>query len=209
LSFIDAGHRAVLLLGPTGSGKTPLGDLIAKRGLWQARCVHFDFGAALRRIVDRNRPDRLFSREDVDFLRRVLQSGALLEKQHFSIAERMLRSFLAAPEVDAHTVIVLNGLPRHVEQAEFVDAILHVEAVIHLRSTSRTVLARIRANVGGDRAGRQDDAPESVRLKLELYQQRTCALVDHYRALGARIETIEVTAAMTPEEMWERLHRRA
>ncbi|MCX7427258.1 MAG: hypothetical protein NTW96_16720 [Planctomycetia bacterium] len=47
----DTRNDAMLLLGPTGSGKTPLGDLLERRGLGGRRCVHFDFGAHLRRIV--------------------------------------------------------------------------------------------------------------------------------------------------------------
>ena len=42
-------HRALLLLGPTASGKTPLGKLIEERGLWDFRWVHFDFGAQMRK----------------------------------------------------------------------------------------------------------------------------------------------------------------
>ena len=50
-------RRAIVLLGPTGSGKTPLGDLIERCGLWGAPCLHFDFGACLRSIVEQDRPD--------------------------------------------------------------------------------------------------------------------------------------------------------
>ena len=67
-------NRAALLLGPTGSGKTPLGDIIAQRGLWGANCRHFDFGANLRAIVQRNRPDHLISQQDIDFLGQVLEA---------------------------------------------------------------------------------------------------------------------------------------
>ncbi len=43
--------KAILLLGPTGSGKTPLGQALEKKGLAGRRCVHFDFGANLREIA--------------------------------------------------------------------------------------------------------------------------------------------------------------
>lgn len=42
---------AVLLLGPTGAGKTPLGRICAQRGLWGRSCTHVDFGACLRRAA--------------------------------------------------------------------------------------------------------------------------------------------------------------
>lgn len=38
----------VLLVGPTGSGKSPPGDLLAKRGFLGRRAHHLDFGSALR-----------------------------------------------------------------------------------------------------------------------------------------------------------------
>ncbi|MHC4406662.1 MAG: nucleoside monophosphate kinase [Planctomycetota bacterium] len=202
-----ARRRAILLLGPTGSGKTPLGDLIAERGLWSARCLHFDFGASLRRIVEGS-PDPSFSRDDVDFLRRVLQSGALLENEHFPLAKRIFRSFLAARGADDHTVVLLNGLPRHAGQAGDVDRIVRIEAVVCLRCPRDTVLARIRADVGGDRAGRDDDDPRSVAAKLRLFDERTAPLLEHYRRLQARIETIDVTASMTPQQAWQILDRR-
>jgi len=44
-------NPAVLLLGPTGAGKTPLGEMIEARGLWGMSCLHFDFGANLRAVV--------------------------------------------------------------------------------------------------------------------------------------------------------------
>lgn len=197
-----ARHRAVLLLGPTGSGKTPLGDLIASRGLWESRCLHFDFGANLRRIVERDRADNVVSRKDIEFLRDVLQSGRLLENEHFPLAERILRSFLAQNNADARTLVVLNGLPRHQGQAAAVDSILHVEAVISLACTSDVVLERIRTNVGGDRTERDDDDPESIRRKLGLFAERTAPLIEHYGALDAGIETVDVSETMTAEGVW-------
>jgi len=39
------GSRAILLIGPTGSGKTPLGDWLQAYGFCGHRCHRFDFGA--------------------------------------------------------------------------------------------------------------------------------------------------------------------
>jgi len=199
---------AFLLLGPTGSGKTPLGELIQERGLWQRPCTHFDFGDNLRRVVAENRPDEMVSREDVEFLRQVLRSGALLENEDFPIAERVLRSFLRGRQAGSRTAVVLNGLPRHVGQAEAVDAIVTVEAVISLDCSPETVLERIRRDVGGDRAGRPDDDPQAIRNKLRIFHERTVPLVQHYRDLGRRIETVSVAAGMTAAEMWQMLDER-
>jgi len=194
---------AVLLLGPTGSGKTPLGDLVQQRGLWQRRCLHFDFGANLRRLVTRNAPDDQITGSDIEFLKQVLQSGALLEGERFTLAQRIFRSFLAERDADPSTLVILNGLPRHVAQAEAMDVIVDVKAVVCLECSPRVVLARIGSNVGGDRTGREDDDPRSVEEKIELFQRRTAPLLDYYRARGVPVVSVEVTPSMTPEAMWQ------
>jgi adenylate kinase family enzyme len=61
--------KAILLLGPTGSGKTPLGQVLEERGLWGHTCMHFDFGANLREIVACNKPDGPIGAEDITLLR--------------------------------------------------------------------------------------------------------------------------------------------
>lgn len=199
-------HPAILLLGPTGAGKTPLGKIIEQRGLWQRKCLHFDFGASLRDVVSRNRPDETISRQDIDFLREVLDSGALLEEEHFPIAERVLKSFLAARGADRQTHVVLNGLPRHVGQAQSIDHIVDVRAAIHLVCSHETVFERIRSDVGGDRSDRVDDDPQAVRQKLTIFNRRTTPLLEHYDRQGANIVTLDITADLTPVQMWETLN---
>ena len=201
-------NRAILLLGPTGAGKTPLGELVGQRGLGQTRCLHFDFGANLREVVRRNRPDGLIRQEDIDFLRDVLESGALLEDEHFPIARRILHSFMDRGAANEDTLIVLNGLPRHVGQARAIGSILEVSTVIYLDCSSETVLARIASDVGGDRNGRADDTPETVSNKLAIFRERTAPLLRYYRAQGARVVTLEVTATMTPPQMLEVIEHR-
>ncbi len=202
-------NRAILLIGPTGSGKTPLGEIIEQRTLWRTRCLHFDFGANLRQVVARNCPDRLIGPEDIEFLRGVLRSGALLEDEQFPIARRILQSFMARHGAEQDACIVLDGLPRHAGQARAIDRILDVRMVVHLQCSSETVLERIRTNVGGDRASRTDDDLQSVRNKLAIFNERTAPLLEHYRRQGATVETIEVTPGMTAERMWETLEKTA
>lgn len=212
-------NRAVLLLGASGSGKTPLGEMIREQGLWGSPCLHFDFGANLREVVARSQTDEFasphpgplpvgegaFSREDVAFLREVLQSGALLEDEQFPIARRILESFMTRGGAEQDTWIVLNGLPRHVGQARAIDALLDVRLVVYLKCSQQTVLRRIRTNVGGDRTARTDDDLQSVRHKLAIFDRRTAPLAEHYGRRGASLLTIQVTAGMTAEHMWQTL----
>ena len=193
---------ALLLIGPTSSGKTPLGDLIAERGLGAGKYVHFDFGAVLRSVVAGEHPDWLLSRDDIAFLEQVLYSGALLENDQFPIARTLLQHHLADQKTDRDTIVVLNGLPRHVGQAVAVDRILDIRMVVLLECSHESVLSRIGSNIGGDRSERQDDESDLIRRKLDLFRRRTMPLLEHYRTLGKRIVTIDVTMDMTPDQAW-------
>jgi adenylate kinase family enzyme len=195
-------HSAILLLGPTGSGKTPLGERIVAQGLWGRSWAHFDFGAQMRQLVARARPDEFLTQVDLDFLARVLHSGALLEDEQFPLSQRIFQSFLACSKAAADTWLVLNGLPRHVGQAEAMNQLAAVLAVVELAGQPEVIATRIGSNVGGDRTGRPDDQPEAVRRKLDLYARRTEPLVAYYRQRSVPVLSIEVTTHMTDAEMF-------
>ena len=196
---------ALLLLGPTGAGKTPLGEMLQQRGLNGRRCLHFDFGANLREIVDRNEPNEQITAADIRFVRDVLQSGALLEDEQFPLAAGILQSFLTVQRADADTIVVLNGLPRHVGQAMALERCVSLRAVIVLNCEPEVVLARIDSNIGGDRAGRADDSLDDVRAKLAIYEARTKPLIDHYRAAGVQIIALSIAPETTAEEAWQQI----
>jgi adenylate kinase family enzyme len=182
-----------------------LGQILEARGVAGYRCVHFDFGENLRRIVECDRADEIVSRDDIEFLRRVLETGALLEDKDFPIAERILRRFLVRCSAKDGMLVVLNGLPRHAGQAEAVARMVEIRTVMELACTPETVLARIGANTGGDRTDRRDDELSDIRRKLAIYAKRTQPLVDYFAARGIRIVHQEVAAEMTPEQMWQAL----
>jgi len=194
--------EAILLIGPTGAGKTPLGDLLERKGLQGRACRHFDFGRELRRVATGG--GREFDAEEAAFVRRVLDEGVLLEDEHWPLAKKTLRRFLAAGTSEC---IVLNGLPRHVGQARRIDGLLDVRMVVHLECPVETILERIRRNTGGDRAGRADDDAQAVRARLATYAARTAPLLDHYRTAGGAIIRIAVGADTTPRDMLASLKR--
>ena len=134
--------RAILLLGPTGSGKTPLGDLLEAR----TGGVHLDFGSRLRAANEG------FSPRERALIAESLRTGALLENENFPIAAKFLEAAMGEAGL-----VILNGLPRHVGQARDVDALIDIRAVIVLEATPEVILERIARDTGGDRTGRRDD----------------------------------------------------
>ena len=199
---------AILLLGPTGAGKTPLGDCLAERGLWSRRCHHFDFGCCLRRIAATDEPPAGLATEDVQLVRAVLEAGTLLENEQSHIAAKTLRAFLAECDAGCDDLVVMNGLPRHVGQARLVGPIVQMCAVVSLSCPAGVAGERIRANAGGDRAGRVDDDGAAVHGKLETFERRIAPLAEYYRARGVRVHNVAVGAATTPEQTWRVLEAR-
>jgi len=197
---------AVLLTGPTGSGKSPLGKLLENTSLWGRRCCHFDFGAILRAVVARQ-SDGGFTPDEIRFLHRVLDEGDLLEVEHFPIAVRILKSFIAQRCVRPADLLLLNGLPRHLQQAQMLDEHLHILCVLELECDASTVVERLRRNSGGDRTERHNDTDELVARKLSLYEARTRPLLNYYRERGVRVLTIHVRVKTQPSEIVIQLER--
>jgi len=194
-------QKAVLLVGPTGSGKTPLGEWLEAHGLWGRRCHHFDFGANLRAVASGQVEG--FRPEEVLYIQDVVEKGALLENETFHLALRILRSYMIGRRVHADDLLVMNGLPRHVGQAAAIAPCLEFVAIIGLRCDAETVRERLRRNTGGDRGGRTDDAIALVERKMAVFSERTKPLLAFYRERGVPLMPVEVGVNTTPPEVAE------
>ena len=190
--------RAILLVGPTGAGKTPFGEYLEANGLWGRRCAHFDFGAQLRGISAGEIGVPELTKAELEVIEGSLRTGAVLEDEQFPIAGKILRAFAERRGLGGEDCIVLNGLPRHVGQAKDVDAVLAVEAVISLECTAEVVYERIRLNSAGDRTGRVDDDVAAIARKLEIFTHRTVPLVERYQWSGIPVHRITIGVLDTP-----------
>jgi len=197
--------EAILLIGPTGSGKTPLGSHIEQHGMSGRRCHHFDFGHELRSIADADTVPEGFTESEHQFLQDVLIKGLLLEDQHFPLAKKIVRDFLADRSFEESDILILNGLPRHTGQAQDMSELVNVTCLLVLECSAGDVCARIKGNTGGDRTDRIDDAEEMIRKKLEIFHGRTAPLIDHYAEQGSRLIKLPVHAASTAETVYSRL----
>lgn len=200
-------NHAILLLGHTGSGKTPLGSYIEKKGIWDKRCYHFDFGCELRSISDANVISSRFIKDDVDYIAKVLKEGALLENETFYIAEQILNFFIKKNSISPDDIILLNGLPRHVGQAKDIDLIVTIKLVIYLDCSFEVIKERVQLNIGGDRFDRTDDSIEEIKKKLEIFHDRTSPMLQYYKKKKIPIEKIRVSVNTNPDKILRYLSR--
>ena len=196
---------AVLLLGPTGAGKSPLGDALELHGLFGRRCLHLDFGTELRSAVSRGKKSAAYSPEELDFIHGVLERGLLLENEHFPLAKKIITLFLEQKEFTQRDLLILNGIPRHLEQAQDIEKIARIHSLIVLDCGAEEVFCRLRNNAGKDRTERRDDGPKLVEKKLKIFRERTAPLVAYYQQQGSRICNIEVSGDMTAGQAYEKL----
>jgi adenylate kinase family enzyme len=199
---------SLLLVGPTGSGKTPLGEEIGRRGLDGRRCVHFDFGANLRAAAAGPKSWDMLTPLELESVRTSLATGALFEDKDMPMIVKILGAFAMRTRLTSDSLLILNGLPRHRRQAESLAGVVAVERVVRIEASAAVIRERIRLDPGGDRAARIDDTLEAVEGRLDDFRERTLPLLDYYRDRGVPVHVFPITAAMTAPEMFEALGRR-
>ena len=161
----------VLLLGPPGSGKGTQGVRLAAR----LGIEHIATGDLLRAEVAAGTPT---GRRAEAFM----NSGELVPDE--LIMELVMPRVFAAAAAEGY---VLDGFPRTVAQAhaarelaQRAGASPHV--VIYLdvpaEELTRRMLARARSQ------GRADDTAETIAHRIEVFEQVTRPLVEHYRERG-------------------------
>jgi len=197
---------SILLVGPTGSGKTPLGEEMERRGFMGRRCVHFDFGRNLRAASEGGGEYGLTGPE-LERVRASLRSGALFEDRDLPMIIKVLRTFVESRGLAPDALLVLNGLPRHRSQAEALSSVLAVERVVALVADADVIRERIRLDTGKDRAGRADDDLRAIAGRLEIFRERTEPLIGLYRGRGVPVTALRVSATMTAAEALDGIER--
>ncbi len=188
----------LVLLGPPGAGKGTQGAVLSKR----YPVPHISTGDLLRDAVKNNTPTGKRAKG-------YMLKGELVPD---GIVNDIVVGRLSGK--DASRGFILDGYPRTETQAQMLDGSLKKlrmkldlviyfetsEAVAIERLSGRRICAKCGANFhiknippkasgicdvcGGGLAQRPDDSKDTVRNRLEVYEQKTKSLVDYYKARG-------------------------
>jgi adenylate kinase len=200
----------ILIMGPQGSGKgTQSSNIVEKYEV-----EHVTTGDALRANKDMDISDM---DTEYDTPRAYMDAGDLVPDV---VVDAIVEEALS--EADG---FVLDGYPRNSDQAQALDGMADLDAVISLsvshevsvkRLTGRRVCEDCGANYhvefdqpdeegvceecGGSLIQRDDDTQAAVENRLDIFEEETQPVVDRYRG---REEFVEVDGEQPPDAVWE------
>jgi adenylate kinase len=180
-------YRAVLLFGAPGVGKGTQGQRLGRL----PHFVHLSTGEMFRSL-DTNSP---LGRE----VRNYTERGELVpDELTIRIFRDAMQRLIASHRFDAkQDTLVLDGIPRNINQCRILDREIRVVRVLHfVSSNEEAMVARMKRRAQLE--GRKDDADETViRHRFEVYRRETEPLLGHYRS----DLILEIDALGTPDEV--------
>jgi adenylate kinase len=206
----------IILLGAPGAGKGTQAEIISKK----LGIPTISTGNILRAAVKNGTPVGLKAKEYMD-------AGKLVPDE---VILGIVEERLAQP--DCQNGYILDGVPRTIAQAEFLEKDgIKFDAVLSIEITDDEIVARMSGRrachdcgatyhvvsappqvegkcdkCGGTLLLRDDDKPETVLHRLEVYHAETEPLKDFYQARGVLIPvanqpTIEATNKVVMEAL--------
>jgi adenylate kinase len=185
----------VVLLGPPGAGKGTQAQVIADRLGVPAISTGDIFRANVSGQTELGLQAKVF-----------MDAGDLVPDE---VTVAMVKDRLAEP--DAKGGFLLDGFPRTIPQAEQLRSSLHdlghgLDRVLELVVDEEELVRRLsgrRMLVDGEWVQREDDKPETVRHRLQVYREQTEPLSGFYEAEGllTRIDAIGAVEEVTERAM--------
>jgi adenylate kinase len=158
----------LIFLGPPGAGKGTQAKLLAEL----LQVPHISTGDILRSAITAKTPIGQKAQSYVD-CGELVPDGLILD---------MIRDRLNQP--DAHKGWILDGFPRNVGQASFLDKLLQelnqtCDCAINLEVPDEVLMARLLERA--QKEGRADDNEDTIRRRLEVYRNETAPVIGFYR----------------------------
>lgn len=165
--------KTIIFMGPQGSGKgTQVKLLIEKlQAASEQPVVDIETGKIFRGLA----AEGSFAGERV---KELIEAGNLVPDVFTNAL--WIADLSSCITLDAH--VVFDGVPRTLVQAAVVDEMNEFFArtnvsVVNLQVPEDVVVKRMLER------GRADDTSESIRVRLDSYQQKTVAVLEHYRSV--------------------------
>ena len=203
----------LIFLGPPGAGKGTL----AARAVDILGLPHISTGAIFRTAIAAQSELGLK-------VKAIIDAGKLVDDD---TTIELVKERLA--QADAQKGYILDGFPRTIPQAEALAGFSTVEKVINFDIPDTGVLQRLGGrrvcrkcgfnfhvifnkpktegvcdHCGGEVYIRDDDRPEAVQKRLEVYRAQTAPLIDYYRQKGI---LLDIDASPLVDEVVEEFKR--
>lgn len=159
----------LILFGPPGAGKGTQAKLLESAlGIPQVST-----GDMFRAAIKDETPLGLE-------VKAIMASGKLVGDD---VVMKLVAEALAKPEFQKG--YILDGFPRTIAQAEGFDAWLasrgeQIDAFVSMEVPDEELISRL-VNRG---QGREDDSPDKVRIRLQVYKDETAPVMEYYRHKG-------------------------
>ena len=200
----------LIIFGPPGVGKGTLSDMLAEK----YKIPHISTGDIFRTEIKSGNSELI----------QYVEKGLLVPDMVVNkIVEKALK------QENCKNGFILDGYPRTIDQAEFLENVLwklkkKIDLVLNLvadeetiveRSTQRRMCSKCGAlynlvtmkpkkkdtcnKCGSSLVMRKDDEPETVRKRVQVYQEETEPLVDYYKKKKL---LVDIDASPKPKEVF-------
>ncbi|MBQ7150807.1 MAG: adenylate kinase [Synergistaceae bacterium] len=196
----------LVLLGAPGAGKGTQAALLKK----EIGLDHISTGDLFRHNLKNSTPLGLEAKKYMD-------AGQL-------VPDEIVMNMVSEKLADAENTegFMLDGFPRTVAQAEFLDSKINLDGVVLFNISDEEIVTRLmdRAvcrscgsvtqfsshekcpDCGGELYRRDDDNEQTIRSRLKVFHEQTEPLIDFYRTKNL---LLEVQATGKPEEIFARV----
>jgi adenylate kinase len=202
----------LIILGPQGSGKGTQATRIAEL-----------FGLAFFSMGDALRSEAKAQTQLGAQIKKILDKGELVPSE---LTNKIIAKFIRA----SLQGFIIDGYPRSMEQAQFLDMTTHVDAVLVLDVSDDTSVERLSGRRtcphghiyhvkyhppkkegvcdedGLPLAQRSDDTEAAIRKRLAIYHETTRQVLDHYRDRVIRVNG-EGSIVQVHQEIVKRLKK--
>ena len=200
----------LVIFGPPGVGKGTLADMLSKK----YKIPHFSTGDIFRNEI------KMGDSELVKYV----ENGLLVPDMVVNkIVEKALK------QDNCKNGFIFDGYPRTIEQAEFLENVLwklkkKIDLVLNLSADEEEIIKRLTARRNCGKCGavfnlitmkpkkkdvcnncdtrlvqRKDDEPETIRKRIQVYQEETSTLIDYYKKKKL---IVDIDAGKKPKEVF-------